>query len=350
MKTYTSRKGTRVGKSAYKSAVVYKPRSSGYTYKYRPSGAANLGGSLAYTAGALAYRYFRNRKRKQSLTRKIAVGNGSTKSSYTSGSARMPKKIWSMFQQNQKYTYSVVNSLILTNAVYGAQVPDYQVFAPSTLWTSDLARALGGVSPTNAQVSTSTLCYGTMKVTTTFTNVELTTTYLHIYEMEPRFHLSSAGNINPISIWDTGLNYEADTTNVVYSSNIYASPFKSHRFVDYYKVNKIISVELPAGGSHCHTSTYHLNRTLRGSVPLSYGSIRDFTKYHMYIASGSPLNDSVSSVSTSTIKLDIVTRREHDFTYDASYREKAQFETSLPTLNATVKVVTQDAVVTDGNA
>lgn len=330
--------------TAYKGGTRrYRTGTKAGSIRVTPSGAIALAGGL-YNA------YRRYKKSGGALTRKIAVGNGSTKSSYTCGSSRMPKDVWNMFQQNQKFTYSTVGAQRLTSTVYGAQVVDYAVFAPATLWSSDLGRAIGGGPPTNSQVSTSTLCYGTMKVTTTYTNVELTTSYLNIYEMEPRFHLGAAANQDPVALWNLGLNYECETTGIVYSSFIYSSPFKSHRFVDYMKVKKIFSIELPAGGSHTHVSHYHLNRKLRGSIPLSYGGIRDFTKYQMYIASGTPLNDSLSNVSTSTIAIDVVTRREHDFTYDATYREKALFESGLSTITGSVNVISDASKQADTNA
>lgn len=346
---------TRARTSTSSSPVRYKATAyKGGARRYR--GGTTKTGSIRVTpagaiqiAGGLYNAYRRYKKKNPGLTRKIAVGNGSTKSSYTCGSSRQPKDVWSMFQQNQKFTYSTVGAQRLTSNVYGAQVCDYAVFAPSSLWTSDLGRAIGG-SPTNAQVSTSTLCYGTMKVTTTYTNVELTTSYLHIYEMEPRFHLASSLNQDPIGLWNLGLNYECDTSGVVYSSNIYSSPFKSHRFVDYMKVKKIFSIELPAGGSHTHISYYNLNRKLRGSIPLSHGAIRDFTKFQMYIASGTPLNDSLANVSTSTIAIDVVTRREHEFTYDATYREKALFESGLSTITGSVNVISDATKQADTNA
>lgn len=346
---------TRAAASKSTSPVRYKATAyKGGVRRYR--GGATKAGSIRVTpggaiqiAGGMYNAYKRYKKKNPGLTRKIAVGNGSTRSSYTCGSARMPKDVWTMFQQNQKFTYSTVGAQRLNSTAYGSQVVDYASFAPGSLWTSDLGRALGAV-PTNGQVSTSTLCYGTLKATTTYTNVELTTTYLHIYEMEPRFHLAAANNQDPIALWNLGLNYECDTTGVVYSSNIYSSPFKSHRFVDYFKVKKIFSIELPAGGSHTHVSTYHLNRKLRGSICLSHGAIRDFTKYQMYIASGTPLNDSLTNVSTSTIALDVVTRREHDFTYDATYREKALFENNLIAITGTVNVISDATKQPDTNA
>jgi len=56
---------------------------------------------------------------------------------------------------------------------------------------------------------------------TTFTNMEMTTSYLDIYEIEPRFHIP-AGN-DPATLWDAGLFSEGAQVNAV--NFVYETPF-----------------------------------------------------------------------------------------------------------------------------
>jgi len=41
---------------------------------------------------------------------------------------------------------------------------------------------------------------------------------------------------------------------------VYETPFKSRLFCLYYKVKKIIKIELSPGQSHKHKATYHINK------------------------------------------------------------------------------------------
>jgi len=84
---------------------------------------------------------------------------------------------------------------------------------------------------------------------------------------------------------------------------VYETPFKSRLFCLYYKVKKIIKIELSPGQSHKHKATYHINKRVDGAVLRTYDILRDVTKFQMYVVSGTPINDATDTtlVSTSTM-------------------------------------------------
>jgi len=80
------------------------------------------------------------------------------------------------------------------------------------------------------------LFYSDFELITTFTNMEMTTSYLDIYEIEPRFHIP-AGN-DPATLWDAGLFSEGAQVNAV--NFVLRNTFKSRLFCLYYKVKKLL--------------------------------------------------------------------------------------------------------------
>lgn len=282
------------------------------------------------------------------------LGNGSTTSSYTYGRKFMSRDMYNMFKNNQEYVISSLNSKRLDSNVYGRQfVGDDLFFNAWNNFQDSLGKAMATV-PTNNEKLSSTVHIGTMNVQTTFTNQEIATSYLTIYEIEPRFHMSSA--ILPALYWQLGLHQQSDTTTDYYTF-AYEKPFKSKLFCCYFKVMKSIEIELGAGQSHKHSSTYHINKPLHGCLcnsAASFGTLKGFTKYRMYVVSGTPVNDSnvslVGNVSTSTVALDVVNNITYNFTYAASTRAKYFMSDGMSAIVNTPNVLTQVQKVADTEA
>lgn len=356
MKRVTGR-GALARQYKYYRTMTTGPRVSPATFRApkrnTPAGGMNFrggglakGGALALKYAPIAYRWIKRRKLAKSI---LPTGAGSTFSSFSIGRKRLPRELYDVFKRNQIFTYSLISTDKLSTTAYGLQASGYQAFNLGAQWNDDLDRATGG-SASVATRSISKVYYGTCKATTTFTNQELTTTYLTLYEMVPRFPITSV-NYFPIVSWDTGLDEECGTSGVSYSAMPFSSPFKSHRFVDYHKVLKIIRLELAPGESHQHVSTYRINRGFRGtttSSSLGFVARPGFTHFLMYTAAGQPLNDSTTKtlISTSSITVDIVCRREYDFANDPYYREKGQYENTLGTITA-AKVISDSTQQND---
>lgn len=317
--------------------------------KYKSLVAVGQGMSLIKTYGPSAYRYVRNRRRRrQALSRKIPVGIGSTVSTYAGGNLKMAKAHRDHCKNNQTYRISTVKyDKIVTNS-YGTQAVNQERVMGASDFQDDCVRF--GISGSTANYYTTSLVYGEVVDTTTFTNQELTTAYLDIYEISPRFHTTAT--ILPIERWNLGLGYEYDGTA---PSNVYLypyeKPFRSQLFCLFYKVEKILKVELAPGQSHKHTSKYGINKLVHGGIAAQYQTSRGFTNFRMYVASGTPINDATNNalVSTSTITIDVVTQRLYDVTTYPQTRTRTYSTNTLGAI-ASAKVVTDTNVISDGSA
>jgi len=109
--------------------------------------------------------------------------------------------------------------------------------------------------------------------------MEMTTSYLDIYEIEPRFHIP-AGN-DPATLWDAGLFSEGAQVNAV--NFVYETLLNQDFFVFITKLKKIIKIELSPGQSHKHKATYHINSEWTVAVLRTYDILRDVTKFQMYV-------------------------------------------------------------------
>lgn len=286
-------------------------------------------------------------KRKLKLTKRIPQGAGSTFSSFTRGAKKMRSQYYAMWKNNQKYTVTNLNSTRLSQSAYGKQgISSYQIMG-STTFSDDLTRFASGGTPTTLPAAS--LLYGSLNIVSTFTNVELTTCYVDIYELSPRFHIPSS-SYTPAAAWTAGLLSE---TGVVsgYQNDPYEKPFRSRLFCHFYKVDKIIRFELAPGESHKHTSTYNINKMIHGSLVNAFTYVKDYSTFQMYVVSGTPINDTTNTslVSTSTITVDIVHNSSYTVTKPANIYDQT---VSTNSLNNIVKanVVTDTTIQADASA
>jgi len=83
----------------------------------------------------------------------------------------------------------------------------------------------------------------------------MTTSYLDIYEINL---VSTYRQATTRQHCGRRLFSEGAQVNAV--NFVYETPFKSRLFCLYYKVKKIIKIELSPGQSHKHKATYHINK------------------------------------------------------------------------------------------
>lgn len=339
-----------------------RPTKFYYQY-YRPSGNTPLRGykpvtrrvtgSTAVrtgvrTLGPYVARYLMTKYKKKKLTYKVPQGIGSTFSSWRGGQLRMPKTLYNIWKTNQPFTVSTTFGRKIS-CNYGQQAVSTINGLVGTDFTDDMTRL--GLPTTNSYIKNSTsLIYTNLREVTTFTNVELTTCYIEIFECTPRYHINET-NSSPDGMWDDGISdeYGAGGTNVYTSP--YERPFRSQKFCLNYNVDKIIRIELAAGESHKHTTTYGINRVIYGEIANKYPVIKNFTHPRMIVASGTPINDQTTKtlVSTSSISIDVVVQRSWDMMADARPRRQTFSSNALSTISA-AKVITDTVVTADGSA
>lgn len=353
MRAYAPR--TRTGGRV--SGAVAPYRSKAKVSRRRPSGPPVPFRMPSWPTTSGRARYSRTYKYKSpAYSRKVVshAGNGSTKTSYTSGTKRMSRDMYNLFKNNQEYIIGQLSSQRIDSNSYGRQfVGELGIFNAYSSYTDMLSKAMP-TAPTLNERYTSTVHVGTINATSTFTNQEATTSYLTIYEIEPRFHMPSS--FSPTLFWQIGLQRQTDTTTDFYTY-VYEKPFKSHQFCCYFKVTKSFDIELAAGQSHKHESTYHINKALHGCIPTSASVnalMRGFTKFQLYVASGTPINDSnvslVGNVSTSTIAIDVVNNINYNFTYAPALRAKYSMSDGMAAIVNTPNVITQVQRIVDTEA
>lgn len=261
----------------------------------------------------------------------------------------MSRALYTLFKNNQDWIITSSTSRRVDSNIYGKQAIAQYSTAP--VFTDDIFRALGGTTP-NAQVrATSTLYYGSVDLKTTFTNQELTTTYLSIYDIQPRFNISGVGN-RPIELWELGLAYQQSVaTPQLYAYEVYQKPFTSELFTKFYKVLNVQRIEMAPGATHCHRFKYYINRGILGYLDSTFEYLHHSSRFQMYVASGTPINDSVvlGNVSTSTIAVDVVNHITYNYTYSAQLRTRSVVFNAFPTVTA-ANVITDTTVIPDNEA
>lgn len=287
-----------------------------------------------------AVRYSRTRKMTYNVPKS---GAGSTFSKLTFGSSRVPKHLYSLIKNNQSYIYEYLLSRREVSAfgkqsVHTSTLND-QASIQQMFVTIPQLPAIG-------QYQTGKFILQTVTSKMTFTNQDLATSYVQIYSIVPRFHIQP-GAFDPISCWDRGLEQQ----QVIISANdqyrdVYAKPFSSHNFTLYYKVDKVTTFELQQGQSHCHETTYNINREVYGELVNSHASLRDITKINMIVIAGTPINDltTKTNVSSSSCAVDIVEFIKKEYTYAASQRVIRTYSNVLPAI-ATAEIASIGAGV-----
>lgn len=262
----------------------------------------------------------------------------------------MSKTLYNIFKTNQDWIISSLTSERIDNNNYGRQsVSEYPTMS-SANFQLDLERALGSV-PTQARIATSSLYYGTVEMITTFTNQELTTSYLSIYDTKPRFHMPNAID-TPLYLWNLGLEYQGgDTPTRDTYLDVYEKPFRSELFTTFYNVLNVQRVELSPGATHKHTARFHLNTKIQGYKSIVFDFIRNYTNYQMYIVSGTPVNDVTVNtlVSTSTIALDVVRKITYNFTIANQSRTQTISTVSLGAITS-ANIITDTTIKPDSEA
>lgn len=257
---------------------------------------------------------------------------GSTFTKLVFGNPRPSKAFAILYKQNQEYLYEYLQSRREISAfgkqnvhliTYNDQASVQQLFATIPQIAS---------SPTIYQ--TGKFIFQSMTSKMTFTNQDLASSYVTIYSVIPRFHVPTGSS--PLALWDKGL----EDQQLIPGANddyrdAYAKPFASQNFCLYYKIEKVTTFELQQGQSHCHETTWHMNKEVHGQISAAFSSMRDITKYNLIAISGTPINDLTTKtlVSTSSCAIDIVERISKKYTYAANQRTLRTYVNTLSAIS-----------------
>lgn len=277
----------------------------------------------------VAYNITKRMRRKPRLRATIrpTTGAGSTNSYSTFGSRRVPKYLYNLYKQNQHYEYQFLTSNRPV-AAFGKQAITTKLYgAPNQLNLIEATLP----DPGQGNITTNKYYMKNYKSTLTFTNVDLATAYVTMYEITPRFHILDSAN-GPTNAWDAGFEEQktGGLSNDDYT-DVYSSPFDSQRFCLFYKVNKVTKFELAQGQSHCHKATYHVNRPVHDQIQNSFTIYSGIYKANMIVISGTPINDQTTraNVSTSSVAVDIVEYVTYEYTFASNLRTIRSYQNTL---------------------
>lgn len=234
-------------------------------------------------------------------------GSGLTRSTYTAGRNKMS----SWVKEGQKYIY---NSILDVNAFnLKTTVPYNGVTSSSMLVNGELVSAslkmFGGSGATTTPSSSSYLSMEgrtgdiylkeakrILKITSA-TNLNCS---LRVYELVARKDALSSQFTNPVTAWADGV----DAAFGVNSSVDYKAPgiYPGHSkyFRVYWAIDKVIDIQLAAGASHEHVSTYNLNYLMPNctiALDASANVYAGVTRAYLFVLSSTPVHDSVTEAN-----------------------------------------------------
>lgn len=277
-------------------------------------------------------------------------GAGSTTSKSVFGSPRVPKALYSLYKNNQNYQRQILRSQRMAST-FGKQSVVEVLYGHAT----DLGPMFVTIPQTPSLATDQSGKFYLKNYTSkmTFTNQDLATCYLAMYELEPRFHVAIP-RLFPISQWDIG--FEKQTTSGVANDDYrdaYASPFESQGFCLYYKVNKVTKIELGQGQSHCHMATHNINKAVHGQILAEHSLMRGLSKINMIVISGTPINDIANKnlVSTSSCAVDMVEYLTYEYTFAPAQKTIRYYANTLGIVsNAEVNSIGAGIVVAEDEA
>lgn len=280
--------------------------------------------------------YYRPLKTRKLYYKPATNAGGSTTSNLTFGTKSVPRWLSDLYKQNQNYTYEYLTSNRRTS-VFGKQaMTTYSML--DNIQLNQIIQTIPQITSA-ALIDTGKVYIEDVKLTQTYTNVDLATSYLTIYDIVPRFNipLTTPIAMSPENAWDKGL--EDQSLVPALNDNIldpYAKPFASQLFCLFYKINKVTTVELQQGQSHCHNVTHHINKPWYGQMSDIFFWHRNHTKFTLSVITGTPINDltSKSLVSTSSCAVDIVTKQIVTYTYAAVQRTIRSSQNSLSAITS----------------
>lgn len=246
-------------------------------------------------------------------------GTGITRSKYVSGMAKpIPKDLYNVAY---KQTY------VLSNG-------DANFTVPNTGSTSSTTRGIasygflsaGYVDTLVAQFPASTTAksqlgsfyFGSTKSILTVTSATNINCTLRVYECVARRDTNISTYNNPVSAWQNGIDQTIGGSTTSTYSLLGVYPSSSPFFREYWHVENYFDIDLAAGGTHIHTSTYNVNTVYPNCLYANHGStstMAGLTRYYLFVLSGTPVHDSTNenNVSLGGAKVDVNIVQTHEY-------------------------------------
>lgn len=255
-------------------------------------------------------------------------GTGTTKTNHTSG---YPLSKHSWIEEGQRYIYNsttAASSFTITSTPPRNGI-DGLMQMPSSWLKSCRSLMFAGTGSITDPTQTSYLSErgtdftGAMylsnhRVRLDITSASNTNVRFRIYECVAKYDCALASLVTPDSAWKEGIDaaYGGNSNTSYLNPGIY--PGHSEAFRASWEIDGVYDIELPAGASHIHTSTYNINTVLPNAryVPHTDGLIlAGITRGIMVVVSPAVVHDSVNEdlVGYGATTIDIVMTRTSEY-------------------------------------
>lgn len=280
------------------------------TNRYAPyaRAAGRVLGAAARTALKTGIQRWRARRTKQ---RKLNVniqpqGTGSSVSFFKkTRKAKLVGKILKAMQPPR--TLVNVDSQRATATAYGKQVCQSVEFIQANDITNMFAQLTSGGS------NTQRVYIDRFQCEFLFSNLDSNNVFLRLYEVTARrdFYSTSASTGDyskavwtPLGAFDQGLmDCTSSTSNA--ANELGNHPFMSRLFTEMWKIDKVYHIELGAGRSHKHVSSYDVKKFVNEPRSSRNSMLGGITRGLLIVAYGAPVVDGTTNTLVSTSKASI---------------------------------------------
>lgn len=281
------------------------------------------------------------------------MGTGITRSKYTSGtSVPVPKSIY-----NNAYKQTFVLSDIDSNFT-----------VPNTGTTSSTTRGVaqygflevGDITTLVAQFPASATAssqlgsfyFGGTKSVLTVTSATNLNCSLRVYECVAKRDTNIAQYRTPVDAWSNGLDQTIGGSTTSTYSVLGMYPSSSPFFREYWHVENYFDIDLAAGGTHVHTSTYNVNSTYPNCLYANHGStstMNGLTRYYLFVLSGTPVHDSTNenNVQLGGAKVDVNIVQTYEY-YSIPFTDEGLHTVVVGDTITTAEVLTDSSFTESG--
>lgn len=139
--------------------------------------------------------------------------------------------------------------------------------------------------------------------------------HLTLYECVARKDTYNGNYYNPGVAWSQGTFDQGNTTAYLM---VGSNPFQTPAFTKFYRVERVIDINLHTGGHHVHRSKSTMNHLMNYEeyqAATSSGTIRGVSRFTLPVIHGYPSNDSTthSQISTTAVAIDMVWKKQYQY-------------------------------------
>lgn len=243
-------------------------------------------------------------------------GTGLTRSTYTVGrSLNVPRSVVNVGYKCNRVIFDTDSNFSISNS-NGNNRGVYEFVSLTAGYLSSFQTQFP--SSVHALTPLAKLYMSNTKSIVSITSATNINVSLRIYELVSKIDTNVANYKTPVSAWSTGLDEKVGSATTSSYTLIGMYPSMSDYLREYWHIDAYYDVELPAGQSHVHTSTYNVNKMIPACRWSNHGTtstIAGVTRAYLFVLSTTPVHDATTetNVSLGVGKVDINITQNFEF-------------------------------------